>query len=59
MDATAKASSRLTVTVVRLRNPRVLIGQPKKILFSVDYLEPNKITEKELANYSAEYQILD
>ncbi|CAL8174240.1 unnamed protein product [Prunus armeniaca] len=47
------------VSVVFPSNPRVLVGVPKEHLFGVDYLEPNKITEREIAKYRAEYLISD
>ncbi|CAL9024642.1 unnamed protein product [Prunus brigantina] len=45
------------VTIVNRGNPRTPLGQPKGYLFGVDYLEPNKITKRELAKYRAEYRI--
>ncbi|CAL2228784.1 unnamed protein product [Prunus armeniaca] len=33
------------------------MGVPKENLFSVDYLGPNKISEREIAKYRAEYRI--
>lgn len=57
--AVAESSYRPVVTVVQQGNPRVPMGQPKELLFRVDYLEPNKLTEVELAKYRVEYQIPD
>ncbi|CAL2272495.1 unnamed protein product [Prunus armeniaca] len=35
------------------------MGVPKELVFGVDYLEPNKITEREIARFRAEYFIPD
>ncbi|CAL8112744.1 unnamed protein product [Prunus armeniaca] len=35
------------------------MGVPKELVFGVDYLEPNRITEKEIAKFRAEYFIPD
>lgn len=56
-DPAAEASSWLIVTAVRQGNARVPLGQPKEILFSIDYLELNKIIERESAMYRPEYRI--
>lgn len=56
-DVVVEPSSRPVVTIVNRGNPRIPLGQPKEYLFGVDYLEPNKITERELAKYRAEYRI--
>lgn len=45
------------VTIVHKGNPRVPIGVPKENLFGVDYLEPNQMTERELAKLRARYCI--
>ncbi|CAL2227545.1 unnamed protein product [Prunus armeniaca] len=58
-ESAAEPSSRLRVSVVYPSNPRVPIGVPNEHLFGVDYLEPNRITEREIAKYRAEYFILD
>lgn len=58
-EAATEPSSRLRVSAVYPRNPRVPIGVPKEPLFGVDYLGPNKITEQEIAKYRAEYRIPD
>ncbi|CAL8999474.1 unnamed protein product [Prunus brigantina] len=55
----AEPSSRSRVSVVFPSNPRVSMGVPKEHLFGVDYLEPNKITELEIAKYRREYFIPD
>lgn len=47
-EPASEPSSRLRVSVVFPNNPRVPIGVPKENLFGVDYLEPNKITEREI-----------
>ncbi|CAL8168186.1 unnamed protein product [Prunus armeniaca] len=56
-DVVAESSSRPIITIVNQGNPRIPLWQPKEHLFGVDYLEPNKITERELAKYRAEYRI--
>ncbi|CAL8089454.1 unnamed protein product [Prunus armeniaca] len=58
-ESAAEPSSRPRVSVVFPSNPRVPIGVPKEHLFGVDYLEPNRITEREIAKYRAEYFIPD
>ncbi|CAL8114511.1 unnamed protein product [Prunus armeniaca] len=58
-EPSAEPSSRPRVSVVYPNNPRVPIGVPKEHLFDVDYLEPNKITEREIAKYRAEFFILN
>lgn len=55
-ELVAEPSSRPRVSVV-FPNPRVPIGVLKENLFGVDYLGPNKITEREIAKYRAEYCI--
>lgn len=35
------------------------MGQSKRPLFGVDYLDPNKVTEKELMEYCAKHRIPD
>ncbi|KAI5319947.1 hypothetical protein L3X38_039655 [Prunus dulcis] len=47
------------VTIIHRERSRIPVGVPKKTLFGVDYLEPNKITERELERIRAEYLILD
>ncbi|CAL2228809.1 unnamed protein product [Prunus armeniaca] len=56
-ESAAEPSSRPRVSVVYPSNPRVPTGVPKENLFGVDYLGPNKITEREIAKYRAEYRI--
>ncbi|KAI5322918.1 hypothetical protein L3X38_031990 [Prunus dulcis] len=51
--------SRPRVTIVHRGPPRVPVGVPQRVLFGVDYLEPNKITERELEKIRAEYLIPD
>uniref|UniRef100_UPI003980FEB4 hypothetical protein n=1 Tax=Salmonella sp. s54727 TaxID=3159668 RepID=UPI003980FEB4 len=51
--------SRPRVTIIHPERPRIPVGVPKKTLFGVDYLEPNKITERELERIRAEYLIPD
>ncbi|CAL2228542.1 unnamed protein product [Prunus armeniaca] len=58
-ESAAEPSSRPRVSVVYPSNPRVPMGVPKENLFGVDYLGPNKITEREIAKYRAEYRIPD
>ncbi|CAL2237956.1 unnamed protein product [Prunus armeniaca] len=48
-------SPRPKVSVVYPSNPRVPVGVLNEHLFGVNYLEPNKITEREIAKYRAEY----
>ncbi|CAL2272235.1 unnamed protein product [Prunus armeniaca] len=50
-ESAAEPSSRPRVSVVFPSNPRVPMGVPKEHLFGVNYLEPNKITEREIAEY--------
>lgn len=59
VEAAAESSFRpiLAAEVVCTGNPRILMGQSKGPLFGVDYLDPNKVTEKELMEYCAKYQI--
>ncbi|CAL9021039.1 unnamed protein product, partial [Prunus brigantina] len=45
------------VTIVHRGNHKVPIGVLKKNLFGVDYLEPNMMTERELAKIHVEYLI--
>lgn len=59
VDAAAEASSTPIVTVVRPGNPRMPMGEPQDVLFGVDYLGPNHITERELNKYRAEFKIPD
>ncbi|CAL8168388.1 unnamed protein product [Prunus armeniaca] len=58
-ESAAEPSSRPRVSVVFPSNPRVPMGVPKEHLFGVDYLEPNRITEREIAKYRTEYFIPD
>ncbi|CAL9029141.1 unnamed protein product [Prunus brigantina] len=58
-EPTTEPISQPRVTIVHRGNPRVPIGVPKENLFGVDYLEPNKMTERELAKIRAEYFIPD
>ncbi|CAL2277048.1 unnamed protein product [Prunus armeniaca] len=58
-ESAAEPSSRPRVSVVFPSNPRVSMGVPKEHLFGVDYLEPNRITEREIAKYHVEYLIPD
>ena len=51
--------SRPRVTIVHRGPPRVPVGIPQRALFGVDYLEPNKLTERELQRIRAEYHIPD
>ncbi|CAL9000624.1 unnamed protein product [Prunus brigantina] len=57
--SSAEPSSRPRVSVVFPGNDRVPMGVPKEHVFGVDYLEPNRITEREIAKYRAEYFIPD
>ncbi|CAL8122547.1 unnamed protein product [Prunus armeniaca] len=50
-DSVAEPSARPRVSVVYPSNPRVPMGVPKELVFSVDYLEPNRITEREIARH--------
>ncbi|CAL8094078.1 unnamed protein product [Prunus armeniaca] len=56
-EPSAEPVSLPRVTIVHRGNPRVPLGVPKENLFGVDYLEPNRITEREIAKYLAEYYI--
>ncbi|CAL9004919.1 unnamed protein product, partial [Prunus brigantina] len=58
-ESVAEPSSRPRVSVVFPSNPKVPMGVPKEHLIGVDYLEPNKITELEIAKYRREYFIPD
>ncbi|CAL9020652.1 unnamed protein product [Prunus brigantina] len=58
-ESSVEPSSRPRVSVVFPGNVRVPMGVPKEHLFGVDYLEPNRITEREIAKYRAEYFIPD
>ncbi|CAL9013592.1 unnamed protein product, partial [Prunus brigantina] len=58
-ESSGEPSSRSRVSVVFPGNVRVPMGVPKAHLFGVDYLEPNRITEREIAKYRAEYFIPD
>ncbi|CAL8990926.1 unnamed protein product [Prunus brigantina] len=57
--SSAEPSYRPRVSVVFPGNDRVPMGVPKEHVFGVDYLEPNRITERETAKYHAEYFIPD
>ncbi|CAL9019524.1 unnamed protein product [Prunus brigantina] len=57
--SSAEPSSRPRVSVVFPSNDRVPMGVPKEHVFGVDYLEPNRITEREIAKYRAKYFIPD
>ncbi|CAL9029349.1 unnamed protein product, partial [Prunus brigantina] len=57
--SSAEPSSRPRVSVVFPGHHRVPMGVPKEHVFGVDYLEPNRITEQEIAKYHAEYFIPD
>lgn len=59
LEPSAEPSTLPRVSVVYPNNPRVPTSVPKENLFEVDYLEPNKITEREIAKYRAEYCIMD
>ncbi|CAL2267233.1 unnamed protein product [Prunus armeniaca] len=56
-ESAAEPSPRPRVSVVYPSNPRVPMGVPKELVFDVDYLEPNRITEREIAKFRAEYFI--
>ncbi|CAL2245329.1 unnamed protein product [Prunus armeniaca] len=58
-EAATEPSIRPRVSVVYPGNPRVPMGVPKELVFGVDYLEPNRITEREIAKFRAEYFIPD
>ncbi|CAL9010745.1 unnamed protein product [Prunus brigantina] len=55
----AEPPSRPRVSFVFPSNPRVPMGVPKEHLFGVDYLEPNRITEVDIARFRKEYFIPD
>ncbi|CAL8991636.1 unnamed protein product [Prunus brigantina] len=66
--SSAEPSSQPRVSIVFPGNDRVPMGVPTGLLgvdsisrhvFGVDYLEPNRITEREIAKYRAEYFIPD
>ncbi|CAL2277088.1 unnamed protein product [Prunus armeniaca] len=58
-ESTAEPSPQQRVSVVYPNNPKVLMGVLKDLVFGVDYLEPNRITEREIAKFRAEYFIPD
>ncbi|CAL8174222.1 unnamed protein product [Prunus armeniaca] len=58
-ESAVEPSSGPRVSVVYPSNPRVPMGVPKENLFGVDYLGPDKITEREIAKFRAEYRIPD
>ncbi|CAL9000934.1 unnamed protein product, partial [Prunus brigantina] len=58
-ESVAGPSSRPKVSVVFPDNPRVPMGVPKELVFGVDYLPPNKITDLEIAKYRRQYLIPD
>ncbi|CAL2239746.1 unnamed protein product [Prunus armeniaca] len=58
-EPAAEPSPRPRVSVVFPSNPRVPMAVPKELVFGVDYLEPNRITETEIARFRAEYLIPD
>ncbi|CAL2248114.1 unnamed protein product [Prunus armeniaca] len=58
-ESATEPSSRSRVSVVFPSNPRVPMGVPREHLFGVDYLEPNRITKREIAKYRTEYFIPD
>ena len=58
-DDVVAGPSRPRVTIVHRERSRIPVGVPKKTLFGVDYLEPNKLTERELEKIRAEYLIPD
>ncbi|CAL2244494.1 unnamed protein product [Prunus armeniaca] len=58
-EPAAEPSNRPRVSVVYPNNPRMPMGVPKELVFGVDYLEPNRITEREIARFRAEYFIPD
>ncbi|CAL9022366.1 unnamed protein product, partial [Prunus brigantina] len=57
--SSAEPSSQPRVSVLFPDHDRVPMGVPKEHVFGVDYLEPNRITEREIAKYRAEYFIPD
>lgn len=58
-ELAAEPSNRPRVSVVYPSNPRVPMGVPKELVFGVDYLEPNRITERRLRGFglNTSYQI--
>ncbi|CAL2265754.1 unnamed protein product [Prunus armeniaca] len=58
-EAAVEPLSQPRVSIVNWGNPRVPLGVPKVHLFGVDYLEPNKITVRELVKLRTEYRIPD
>ena len=58
-DEIIAGPSRPRITIVHRERSRIPVGVPKRALFGVDYLEPNKITERELQKIRAEYLIPD
>lgn len=56
---TAEPSSQPRETIVHRGNPRIPIGVPKEYLLGIDYLEPNKITVREISKLRVEYRIPD
>ncbi|CAL8115901.1 unnamed protein product [Prunus armeniaca] len=58
-EGTSDPLFRPRVTIVNRGGSRVPMGVPKEHLFGVDYLEPNKMIERELAKIRAEYLIPD
>ncbi|CAL2230837.1 unnamed protein product [Prunus armeniaca] len=58
-ESAAEPSVRPRVSVVYPSNPRVPMGVPKELVFDVDYLEPNRISDREIARFRAEYFIPD
>ncbi|CAL2265886.1 unnamed protein product [Prunus armeniaca] len=58
-ESVAEPSLRPRVSVVYPSNPRMPMGVPKELVFGVDYLEPNRITEREIVKFRAEYFIPD
>ncbi|CAL2265790.1 unnamed protein product [Prunus armeniaca] len=58
-EAATEPSNQPRVSVVYPGNPRVPMGVPKELVFGVDYLEPNRIIEREIAKFRAEYFIPD
>ena len=53
-DEGVAGPSRPRVTIIHRERSRIPVGVPKKALFGVDYLEPNKITELELEKIRTE-----
>ncbi|CAL8155403.1 unnamed protein product [Prunus armeniaca] len=58
-ESAVKPPSGPRVSVVYPSNPRMPMGVSKENLFGVDYLGPNKITDREIAKFRAEYRIPD